>query len=152
MWRYIRRYLPFAILAGLFMIGEVSMDLIQPSIMSQIVDDGVLGLNNNGIGDLNLSNKRYYAGADICVHFCSWSDPHHTADLWQYVLYVSFARKIWIDRIVCISLFGWNAGFMSIKSQSAIFPITGRAGHHQYHSAGRYIRHPHYQVLRARGL
>lgn len=54
MWRYIRRYLPFAILAGLFMIGEVSMDLIQPSIMSQIVDDGVLGLNNNGIGDLNL--------------------------------------------------------------------------------------------------
>lgn len=54
MWRYIRRYLPFAILAGLFMIGEVSMDLIQPGIMSQIVDDGVLGLNNNGIGDLNL--------------------------------------------------------------------------------------------------
>lgn len=54
MWRYIRRYLPFAILAGLFMIGEVSMDLIQPNIMSQIVDDGVLGLNSNGIGNLNL--------------------------------------------------------------------------------------------------
>ena len=54
MWKYVRQYLPFALLAGLFMIGEVSMDLIQPSIMSQIVDDGVLGLNNNGIGDLNL--------------------------------------------------------------------------------------------------
>lgn len=54
MWKYIRRYLPFAILAGLFMVGEVSMDLIQPSIMSQIVDDGVLGLNNNGTGNLNL--------------------------------------------------------------------------------------------------
>lgn len=54
MWRYIRRYLLFAVLAGLFMVGEVSMDLIQPSIMSQIVDDGVLGLNNHGAGDLRL--------------------------------------------------------------------------------------------------
>lgn len=54
MWKYIRRYLLFAILASLFMVGEVLMDLIQPGIMSQIVDDGVLGLNNNGVGNLNL--------------------------------------------------------------------------------------------------
>lgn len=54
MWKYIRRYLPYAILAGLFMIGEVSMDLVQPGIMSRIVDDGVLGINNNGSSDLRL--------------------------------------------------------------------------------------------------
>lgn len=36
------------------MIGEVSMDLIQPGIMSRIVDDGVLGLSNGGVGDLGL--------------------------------------------------------------------------------------------------
>lgn len=54
MWKYIRKYLPYAILAGIFMIGEVSMDLIQPGIMSSIVDDGVLGLNNGGIGDMGL--------------------------------------------------------------------------------------------------
>lgn len=54
MWKYIRRYLPFAILAGLFMIGEVSMDLIQPGIMSRIVDEGVLGINNNGSSNLKL--------------------------------------------------------------------------------------------------
>lgn len=54
MWKYIRKYLPYAILAGLFMIGEVSMDLIQPGIMSSIVDDGVLGVNNGGIGDMGL--------------------------------------------------------------------------------------------------
>lgn len=54
MWRYVRRYLPYAILAGLFMVGEVSMDLIQPSIMSRIVDDGVLGLNNSNVADINL--------------------------------------------------------------------------------------------------
>lgn len=54
MWKYIKTYLPIAILAGLFMIGEVLMDLLQPGIMSRIVDDGVLGLYNDGVGDLGL--------------------------------------------------------------------------------------------------
>lgn len=54
MWKYIKRYLPFAIFAALFMIGEVTMDLIQPGIMSQIVDEGVLGLNNGGVGNIGL--------------------------------------------------------------------------------------------------
>ena len=54
MWKYIKRYLPFAVLAALFMIGEVMMDLIQPGLMREIVDDGVLGINTGGIGDLNL--------------------------------------------------------------------------------------------------
>lgn len=54
MWKYIRKYLPYAILAGMFMVGEVSMDLIQPGIMSRIVDDGVLGLHDGGVGDLDL--------------------------------------------------------------------------------------------------
>ena len=54
MWKYIRTYFPYAVLAGIFMIGEVSMDLLQPGIMSRIVDDGVLGLNNNHVGDLAL--------------------------------------------------------------------------------------------------
>ena len=54
MWKYIKQYLPYAILAALFMIGEVSMDLVQPKIMSRIVDEGVLGLGNGGIGNLGL--------------------------------------------------------------------------------------------------
>ena len=54
MWKYIKQYLPFTVLAGIFMIGEVSMDLIQPRIMSQIVDEGVLGLNDVGVGNLGL--------------------------------------------------------------------------------------------------
>lgn len=43
MWKYIRPYLLPAVLAALFMVGEVSMDLVQPGIMSRIVDEGVLG-------------------------------------------------------------------------------------------------------------
>ena len=46
MWKYIRKYLSFAIITGLFMVGEVMMDLVQPGFMSRIVDDGVLGVSN----------------------------------------------------------------------------------------------------------
>ena len=36
------------------MVGEVSMDLVQPGIMRRIVDDGVLGLETGGTGNLEL--------------------------------------------------------------------------------------------------
>lgn len=54
MWKYIKKYLHYAIIAALFMVGEVLMDLLQPEIMSRIVDEGVLGVNNDGIGDMKL--------------------------------------------------------------------------------------------------
>ena len=54
MWTYIKRYLTFAVLAALFMVGEVSIDLVQPGLMSRIVDEGVLGLKAGGAGDLEL--------------------------------------------------------------------------------------------------
>ena len=54
MWKYIRRYLPIAFAAVLFMTAEVFVDLYQPKIMSSIVDDGVLGLGNGGHGDMHL--------------------------------------------------------------------------------------------------
>lgn len=57
MWKYVIRYLPIAALAALCMVGEVMMDLLQPEVMSRIVDEGVLGIGNNGIGDLQLILK-----------------------------------------------------------------------------------------------
>lgn len=54
MWSYVKRYMPYAMLAALLMVGEVSMDLIQPTIMSRIVDEGVLGVGNGGVGDLGI--------------------------------------------------------------------------------------------------
>lgn len=54
MWKYIRQYLFLAVVAGLFMVGEVLMDLIQPGLMSRIVDDGALGVHSGGIPDLQL--------------------------------------------------------------------------------------------------
>lgn len=54
MWKYLKKYLLFGVLASLFMAGEVSMDLAQPNFMSTIVDEGVLGLSNGGVGDLSI--------------------------------------------------------------------------------------------------
>lgn len=54
MLKYLKKYWFFALLAPIFMIGEVMMDLLQPRLMSIIVDDGVLGLSNNNIGDMHL--------------------------------------------------------------------------------------------------
>ena len=54
MWKYIKQYLHFAVIAALFMVGEVLMDLLQPELMSRIVDEGVLGIGTGGVGDLRL--------------------------------------------------------------------------------------------------
>lgn len=40
--RYLKPYWVFALLAPLMMIGEVAADLLQPKLLSKIVDDGVL--------------------------------------------------------------------------------------------------------------
>ncbi len=54
MWKYVKRFLPFAILAGICIALEVSMDLVQPSLLSEIVDDGVLGVNTGGVGNMSV--------------------------------------------------------------------------------------------------
>ena len=54
MWKYIKRYLHFSVIAALLMVGEVLMDLKQPGLMSRIVDEGVLGINHSGTGNLHF--------------------------------------------------------------------------------------------------
>lgn len=54
MLKYLKKYWLFTMLAPLFMIGEVSMDLIQPELMSHIIDDGVLGINSGGVGNIDI--------------------------------------------------------------------------------------------------
>ena len=54
LFAYFKPYWGLALLAPLLMIGEVIMDLIQPQLMSQIIDQGVLGLANNHIPDFNI--------------------------------------------------------------------------------------------------
>jgi ATP-binding cassette subfamily B multidrug efflux pump len=52
--KYLKKYWVYALLAPLFMVGEVVADLLQPQLMSTIVDEGVLGLSSGGTGNLRL--------------------------------------------------------------------------------------------------
>ena len=54
LWNYIRAYVPLALCGVLLMAGEVTMDLLQPRLMSRIVDEGVLGIGSGGTGNLML--------------------------------------------------------------------------------------------------
>lgn len=54
MLKYVKRYLHFAFLAAICMVGEVAVDLLQPKMMTTIVDDGVLGVNTGGVGDMHI--------------------------------------------------------------------------------------------------
>lgn len=41
-WRYVRKYLWLGVVAAVLMAGEVVCDLLQPSLMSRIIDEGVV--------------------------------------------------------------------------------------------------------------
>lgn len=43
MLRYLKKYWLYCLLAPLFMLGEITMDMWQPAMMATIVDEGVLG-------------------------------------------------------------------------------------------------------------
>ena len=45
MLKYIKKYWHWCLLAPIFMLGEITMDLWQPDLMATIVDDGVIGQN-----------------------------------------------------------------------------------------------------------
>lgn len=54
MLKYLKPYWYCCILAPLFMLGEIAMDMLQPAMMAVIVDDGVLGGNLSIILSMGL--------------------------------------------------------------------------------------------------
>ncbi len=53
--KYLKPYIWFIILAPTLMVIEVCMDLLQPAMMSTIVDDGILGINEaGGYGNMSV--------------------------------------------------------------------------------------------------
>lgn len=54
MIKYVKPFILTALAAVLTMMAEVALDLLQPRLMTVIVDRGVLGIDNGGVGDLSL--------------------------------------------------------------------------------------------------
>ncbi len=53
--KYLKPYIWFILLAPALMVLEVCMDLLQPAMMSTIVDEGILGINEaGGYGNMDI--------------------------------------------------------------------------------------------------
>lgn len=64
--KYLKPYALFAVLTPLSMVGEVLGDLLQPKLMSKIVDDGVLGQDTNLIIRTGLLMLLVLIGGGAC--------------------------------------------------------------------------------------
>ena len=109
MWKYIKKYLGVLIAAGLCMVVEVSVDLIQPRIMSQIVDEGIMGSANGGVSDMRLVIHYGlimlllivfgFAGGSLCTVFGNIGSENATnmmrKDAFDRILHFSFPQ---VDR------------------------------------------------------
>lgn len=70
MLKYLKKYWFFCLLAPLFMVGEVGMDLLQPDLMARIVDEGVLGGNINLILSVGIKMILTVIFGGICGVLC----------------------------------------------------------------------------------
>ncbi len=70
MLKYLKKYWFFCLLAPLFMVGEVFMDLLQPDLMADIVDNGVLKSNMSLIIHVGIRMILTVAVGGICGVLC----------------------------------------------------------------------------------
>ncbi len=54
LFRFLKKYWIMALLAAGFMVSEVYLDIYQPKMMAEIVNEGILGLSNGGTPNLSL--------------------------------------------------------------------------------------------------
>ncbi len=70
MLKHLKKYWFFCLLAPLFMVGEVAMDLIQPDMMADIVDNGVLGSDVNLIITVGIKMILTVIVGGLCGVLC----------------------------------------------------------------------------------
>lgn len=70
MLKYLKKYWFFCLLAPIFMVGEVAMDLIQPDMMADIVDNGVLKSDINLIISVGIKMILTVVFGGFCGVLC----------------------------------------------------------------------------------
>lgn len=72
MLKYLKKYWFFCLLAPLFMVGEVAMDLLQPDLMRDIVDNGVLQSNFSLILSMGIKMILLVLVGGCCGMLCGF--------------------------------------------------------------------------------
>lgn len=70
MLKYVKKYWIFCLLAPLFMVGEVAMDLLQPDMMADIVDNGVLKSDLHVIVSVGIRMILFVMFGGFCGIMC----------------------------------------------------------------------------------
>ena len=70
MMHYLKKYRLYCLLAPLFMLGEITMDMLQPAMMAVIVDTGVLGGNMSVILSEGIRMLLLVAFGGTCGVLC----------------------------------------------------------------------------------
>ncbi len=100
MLKYLKKYWLYCLIAPIFMLGEIAMDLIQPDLMASIVDDGVLGGNMSliiriGIRMILLVAFGAFCGI-MCGVFATYAAQHFAndvrTDLFSKIMNLSFEQ------------------------------------------------------------
>lgn len=100
MLKYLKKYWVFCLVAPLFMLGEIAMDLIQPDMMATIVDEGVLKENmdvvlNEGVRMILLVFFGGFCGVS-CGVFANLASQRFgndlRKDLFAKIMHLSFEQ------------------------------------------------------------
>jgi ATP-binding cassette subfamily B protein len=70
LWHHLKKYRLFCVLAPLFMVGEISVDLIQPDLMAQIIDEGVTQGNLSLVISIGIRMILLVLVGGICGVMC----------------------------------------------------------------------------------
>ncbi|MEA4890800.1 MAG: ABC transporter ATP-binding protein [Clostridiaceae bacterium] len=73
MLTYLKKYWYWCVLAPIFMLGEITMDLLQPDLMATIVDDGVLGRNMAVILSIGIRMILLVLFGGLCGFLSGWA-------------------------------------------------------------------------------
>ena len=70
MLRYLKKYWLYCLLAPLFMLGELSMDILQPDMMATIVDEGVLASDMQVVWSVGIRMMALVVFGATCGVLC----------------------------------------------------------------------------------
>ena len=122
MLKYLKKYWLWCILAPIFMLGEVAMDLIQPDMMKEIVDDGVLMGNLSVVFSVGIRMILLVILGGVCGMLCgvfaNYAAQHFGNDLRKSVFdkisFIPFMIQARITRIHTVKL------ELSVKSVQSV--------------------------------
>lgn len=132
------------------MIGQNIGNEMRKDVFKKIMTFSFSQVDKFGTGSLvtRVTNDIIQV-QNFVSQFVRGHDSNGHADVRQHVFHVQTECPIWMDRVVCFSLYCRLYVFLSSPGQSPVQAIAGAIGQYQCRYAGRCFRHTDHQGLRS---